>query len=63
MANKEMTCEVKDGNLVITIPMNKPEPSKSGKTMVVASSHGNVATTAVVDGKPVTIGVNAYIKR
>ena len=34
-----------------------------GKTLVVASSHGNVATTAVVDDKPVTVGVNAYIRK
>ena len=29
--------------------------------MLVASSGGNITTTAVVDGKPVTVGLNAYI--
>lgn len=56
-----MTTEVKDGKLVITIPLQKPTPSASGKTLVVASSRGNVQTGAQVDGKNITIGVNAYI--
>ena len=58
-----MTAEIKDGKLVITIELQKPTPSLSGKTMVVASSHGNQPTTAQVDGKYITVGVNAYIKR
>jgi hypothetical protein len=57
------TVEVKDGNLVITLPMGAPAPSASGKTLVVASTHGNQATTATVNGKPVIIGVNAYIAK
>ena len=56
-----MQVEIKDGNLVITIPMQKPTPSASGKTLVVASSHGNQPTSAQVDGKPVVVGLNAYI--
>ena len=35
----------------------------SGKTLVVASTGGNQATTATVQGKPIIIGLNAYIKR
>jgi hypothetical protein len=34
-----------------------------GETLVVASSHGNKETEAKVNGKPVTIGVNAYVYR
>jgi hypothetical protein len=34
----------------------------NGKTLVVASSHGNQVTEARVDGKPVYVGCNAYIK-
>ncbi len=48
--------------LIITLPLQKPATSKSGKTMIVATTHGNVETTATVDGLPVIIGVNAYIK-
>lgn len=50
--------------LVIEIDMeDQPTVSKSGKTLVVASSRGNVTTAAQVDGKTVVVGVNAYIKR
>lgn len=58
-----MHAEIKDGKLLITINLNAPRPSASGKTLVVASTGGNVATSATIDGKPVTIGLNAYIKR
>lgn len=55
--------ERKGDNLIITLPINeKPVASQSGKTLVVASSHGNQATGIVIDGKAVVIGVNAYIK-
>ncbi len=57
-----MNAVIKDNNLIVTIPMGTPRPSSSGKTMVVATSGGNVITSAVVNGKPVTIGLNAYIK-
>lgn len=49
--------------LTIVLDLNAPRPSASGKTLVVASSNGNQPTTATIDGKPVVIGVNAYIKR
>jgi len=59
-----MKAEIKDGQLIITLPMNPtPVASASGKTLVVASSHGNQPTSAQVNGKPVVIGVNAYIPR
>lgn len=57
-----VTAEVKGKTLVLTLDLTVPTPSKSGKTLVVASSHGNVATTAQVNGKPVVVGVNAYIR-
>jgi len=59
---KSVNAQIKDGNLVITIPLQKPTPSATGKTLVVATTHGNMVTTATVDGKPVTVGLNAYIK-
>jgi hypothetical protein len=57
-----MTVEIKGNKLCIEIDLEKPTPSSSGKTLVVASTRGNAVTTAMVDGKPVTIGLNAYIK-
>lgn len=56
-----ITAEKKNGKLIITADMQKPEMSKSGKSLVVASSKGNVKTELLVDGKPVIIGLNAYI--
>ncbi len=58
-----MKVEIKDNKLFIEIDLEEPTPSSSGKTLVVASTRGNMVTTAHVDGKPVTIGLNAYIRR
>ena len=58
-----MQANIVGTDLVITIPMNEPRPSSSGKTLVVATSGGNQTTTAVVNGKPVIIGLNADIPR
>ena len=55
--------KIEGKRLVITADLETPTPSASGKTMVVASSRGNVTTTAVVDGKPVIVGLNCYIKK
>ncbi len=55
--------EIRDKKLYIEIDLEEPTPSSSGKTLVVASTHGNTVTDAQVNGKPVTIGLNAYIKR
>lgn len=58
----QVTIEGKE--LVIRIPVeNPPRPSKSGKTLIVATSSGNVTTDCTVDGKQVVIGLNAYIPR
>jgi hypothetical protein len=59
---KKLTATVEDGYLVIPVPLNAtPTPSSSGKTLVVASSHGNKQTEVEIDGKPVFLGVNAYV--
>ena len=57
-----MKAKIENGNLVLTIPMHEPTPSSSGKTLVVASSHGNMTTDAEVNGKKVIVGLNAYIR-
>lgn len=54
-----MTAEIKNGNLIITLPI-EPRASKSGKSIVIASTQGNKPTTLTHDGKVVIIGVNAY---
>ena len=57
-----VTATIEGDELVIRLPLNKvPSPSASGKTLVVASSHGNQKTDAEVNGQNVVVGVNAYI--
>ncbi len=58
-----MTVEIKNNKLCIEIDLETPTPSASGKTLVVASTRGNTVTNVMIDGKPVTIGLNAYIKK
>ena len=58
-----MKVEIKGNELIITVELQAPTPSASGKTLVVASSHGNQTTTAMIDVKPVVVGLNAYIKK
>ena len=47
--------------LVIRIPIKKPTPSASGKTLVVASTRGNQKTGVQIDGKDLYVGANAYV--
>lgn len=61
LENDRMNARIEGNKLIIEMDLQKPTPSATGKTLVVASSRGNVQTAAMVDGKPVTIGVNAYI--
>ena len=58
-----MEATIEGNELIIRLTVqDPPQRSASGKTLVVASSRGNKVTSAVVNGKPVTIGVNAYIQ-
>jgi len=57
-----MTATIDGNELVIRVQLQEPTPSTSGKTLIVASSHGNQTTTAMVNGKPIIVGLNAYIK-
>ena len=58
-----MTSARIEGNkLVVTIDLQEPTRSASGKTLVIASTHGNLTLTVEGYKVPVTIGLNAYIK-
>jgi hypothetical protein len=58
-----MQASIKNNVLTISIPLTTPTPSASGKTLSVASSKGNkVMADVLISGKPITIGLNAYIK-
>lgn len=59
-----MKTEIKDNNIVITIPLSANPPlSKSGKTRVVATTNGFLATTAIWNEKPIKLSLNAIIDR
>lgn len=61
-----MTAKIeKQGNvdvLTVSIPISA-RTSASGKSLVIASTNGNIQTDVMYDGKPVTIGLNAYTKK
>lgn len=57
-----VSVSIKGKQMTIVIDMQDPTPSASGKTLVVASTYGNISTNAQVNGKPITLGLNAYIK-
>jgi len=58
-----MQVKLENNELVIRIPLEKPHTSTSGKTLIVASTGGNIQTDVEVNGKPVFVGLNAYIKK
>ena len=59
---KKLTAAIEDGFLVIKVPMNStPVRSATGKTLVVASTHGNKQIEVEIEGQPVFLGLNAYI--
>ena len=57
-----MNVEIKANDLIVSLPIS-PRPSKSGKTILVASTSGNIKTTVEYDGKPITVSVNAYVAK
>jgi len=60
----KITINEKEKKMIIEIDLQTPAPSKSGKTLVIASTHGNVQVVdATISEKPVTIGINAYIQK
>ena len=59
-----LVAEIKGSKLILTLDINNPPvPSKSGKSLTVATTNGNHATTAQVGGKVLVVGVNAYTAR
>jgi hypothetical protein len=59
---KKLTASIEGDYLVIKVPLNPtPVRSATGKTLVVASTHGNKETDVQIQGQPVFLGLNAYI--
>ena len=50
--------------LIISLPLlEEPRESKSGKSLTLATTSGNMRTSAEWEGKPVVVGANAYVKK
>jgi hypothetical protein len=47
----QTTVEIDGKTLIIKLPLQKAVPSSTGKTLVIASTHGTVATEAFHAGK------------
>jgi hypothetical protein len=58
-----MKVTLKDSKMFIEIDLQKPTLSKSRKSLVVASTNGNIVTEVKIDGKSVILGLNAYIPK
>ena len=59
---REAKIDEKTKTLTLILDLHEPTPSASGKTLVVATTHGDRPTAVTVKGKPVIVGVNAYIR-
>jgi hypothetical protein len=57
-----ISAQIVNGRSVISLPLQDPKPSMSGETLLVASTRGSVATDATVDGKPIVVVANAFIR-
>ena len=58
-----MKAEIKNGELVLTLPLHAPKPSASGKTNIVFSTGGFAGTGQAVGGKPISVSINATVPR
>jgi hypothetical protein len=56
-----MNAKIRKGNLIIVLPLEAPRASATGKTLVVASSHGVKKTTSQVDGKTLCVVASAFV--
>ena len=57
----DIETRIEGNDLIITCDLEEPAPSASEKTFIIASTRGNMKKSLTVDGKPLTIGLNAYI--
>lgn len=63
MVNVTLSADKKQ--LIITADLETPTPSASGKTMVVASTRGNLRTTVEIPGtgQQLVVGLNCYVPK
>jgi hypothetical protein len=56
-----MEVKIVDGKLVVSFPICE-QRSKSGKTMLIATTNGAAKGVCQFKGKPVELNLNAYYK-
>lgn len=56
-----MKVEISKGRLLISLKLHKPTKSKSGKSLLVASTHGVKPSNVKVRGRVLRINANAFI--
>jgi hypothetical protein len=60
---KNIEVEQKGNTLTLKIDLTKTfGPSKSGKTIIIASTEGNAKVGEIKGGGPVIVGLNVYTK-
>ena len=56
-----MEAKIENDELKIKIPLRKyPKPSRSGRTMILASTGGNLPTDLHIGKQRVYVGITAY---
>ena len=58
-----MEVKIENGKLIISIDMQEPTLSASGKTLEVAATYGNENTDCIIDGYALVVDLNVYIKK
>lgn len=59
----EAVVKIDKTTLVVVIELDDPPAlSASGKNLTIASTRGLQKTDAKYEGKPITIGLNAFVK-
>lgn len=62
MKGLKVSVDEKKQTVTIEMPLiNPPEPSKTGRTLLVATTRGAVESEVAVNGQPLQINLNAYI--
>lgn len=56
----KMTIDKQKKTVTLVLPLETPAASKSGKSMVFASTRGNVTADGKYDDKEVKVGVSCY---
>lgn len=56
----KVSIDIEANTVTIVLPINR-ETSTSGKSVLIATTHGAQPCLEIVDGKPLLVSVNAYI--